>query len=391
MDPGGVSPGWQPERLAFLLPNMGGGGAERVALNLIRDFVGRGYEVDLVLVRAGGELLAMLPPEVRVVDLGAHRLVAAIRPLARYLRERRPHALQARMWPLTVVAILSRLLARVPTRIVVSDHAPLSLQYAGQRRTLRLLKATVRLFYPKADARVVVSSGSADDLAALGGIARPSIHVLHNPVPDPGPPVRDPAIDALWGEADGRLVTAGTLKPEKNHLLLIRAFALLRRHGRAARLMILGDGAMMPALRAEAARLGIAEDVLLPGFVANPSAYLASADLFVLSSDFEGFGNVLIEAMRLGLGIVSTDCPHGPAEILDGGRFGRLVPCGDPAALAEGMEAALAQPADGPALRRRAEALSGSGTFDAWLALMLGRPLAADEVSRQGPRGRSAD
>lgn len=368
------------ERFAFFLPDMRGGGAERIALNIIRNFVGRGYEVDLVLVKAGGELLELLPPEVKVFDLKAARFAAALVPFARYLRQRAPHAVQVRMWPLTVIALLGRMLARSPARIVTSDHAFLSRQFGYSSRTLHMLKWTTRWLYPRADVRILVSSGAADDLARLSGLERDSLTVVYNPVPPIPRPAASAEIEALWGESGARIITVGTLKPEKNHKLLISSFALLRQR-RPARLMILGEGSLRPQLEAHAAREGVAEDVLLPGFARDPSPHMAAADLFVLSSDYEGFGNVLVEAMHLGLKIVTTDAPSGPAEIVANGRYGKLVPCDDEVALSEAMTAALDEAHNPEAQQARAEELSGPSIFDHYLELMLGAP--AEAASRR--------
>ncbi|MBV9932647.1 MAG: glycosyltransferase [Alphaproteobacteria bacterium] len=361
------------ERLAFLLPNFRGGGAERVALTLIHDFVGRGYEVDLVLVRAAGELLDQLPSSVNLVDLGASRFVGALLPLARYLRRRRPHAVQVRMWPLTIVAILARALARSRTRLVLSDHSPLSRHYAHSPRMLRLLRWTVRLLYPRAEARILVSEGAAEDLARLSGLPRDFFTVIYNPLSRIAPPAPSAEVEELWDGCDGRIVSIGSLVAIKNHALLIDAFARLRRH-RRARLLVLGAGPLLDALQAQAARLGVGEDVRFLGFVRDPAPFLASADLFALSSDFEGFGNVLVEAMWLGVDVVSTDCPTGPREILGDGAFGKLVPCGDAHGLADAMAAALRNPSPPDRLKARAAALSGPATIERYLELLLGRP-----------------
>jgi glycosyltransferase involved in cell wall biosynthesis len=361
----------EKERIAFLLPDLRGGGAERVALTLVRDFLGRGHPVDLVLVRAEGELLPLVPSAAEIVDLKARRLLAAILPLARYLRRRRPVGLQARMWPLTVIAILARLVARSKTRIVTSDHVALTEQYGHLRTTFASLKATVRAFYPLADARVVVSSGAADDLARISGIPRDRFTVIHNPVP-PAVSTKDPGIEALWGGAELRIVTAGTLKPQKNQALLIDAFARVRGR-RNARLMLVGDGELRGELERQVEAEGLAGEVIFTGFVRNPSDYVATANLFVLSSDYEGFGNVLVEAMRLGVPVVSTDCRSGPSEILGEGRFGRLVPCGDAAALAEAIEASLDSPTPPELLHAQADAISGQRSIDRYLELLLGR------------------
>lgn len=358
-------------RIAFLLPDLKGGGAERVALTLIRHYVAGGHEVDLVLSRAEGELIDLLPAEVTLVDLKAPRIRQVLRPFLGYLRERRPDTVQALMWPLTTIAIVAKLLARGRTRLVVADHTMLSREHGHFGPVARwLLSRSIRLTYPLADARVIVSNRAADDLARLAGIARTSIMTIRNPVdPPPAGPARA-AVDDLWQGPGARIVTVGSMKAEKNHRLLLSAFAILART-REARLLLVGDGRMRADLEARARDLGIADRVMMPGFLIDPAAAYASADLFVLSSDFEGYPLVLVEAMFAGLRIVSTDCDSGPREILDGGRFGRLVPVGDAEALAGAMAGALDGPHDAAAVKARAHALS-AGSFAHYDTAMLG-------------------
>lgn len=360
-------------KFALLLPDMGGGGAERVALRLAQDWVAAGHRVDLLLLRAEGRLLELLPPEVRVIDLGAGRILGAILPLARYLRRSRPDAVQASMWPLTIAAIIGGRLARTRARIVVSEHIALSKQYGGGGALgSAFLTKSIAWFYPLADARVAVSESAADDLARLSGISRASVDVIYNPVPQPAPePSHLPDIEALWGSGGARILTVGRLGAQKNQALLIRAFARVRRT-RAARLMILGEGPLRAELEQVAAAQGVAGDVVFPGFALDPWPFYASADLFVLSSDYEGFGLVLVEAMQCGLPVVSTDCESGPREILDHGRYGALVACGDEEGLANAMSAALDRPADKDRLKARAAELSGAAASDRYLELMIG-------------------
>ena len=361
----------QGKRLAFLLPDMRGGGAERVALTLMADFVERGYEIDLLLCEATGELLPLLPPSIRVVDLRAARIRNSILPLRRYLRERKPLAMQVSMWPLTAVAVIAHRLAGSKTRLVLSDHVALSKQYGASARTMRLLSSSTKLLYPLADATVVVSEDAAADLAMISGIRREDLQVVYNPVPAPADIDITPDVGSMWGGSGKRILTVGSLKEQKNHALLIRSFARLRRK-LDAKLMILGGGPLLPKLQAEAASEGVAEDVIFPGFSLDPWPFYASADLFALSSDYEGYPLVMIEAMRAGLPVVSTDCRSGPREILGEGEYGALVPCGDAEALADAMAAALAQHHDPARIKARAEQLSGADTSARYLELMLG-------------------
>jgi glycosyltransferase involved in cell wall biosynthesis len=314
----------------------------------------------------------LLPPGVRIVDLHAPRIRDVLLPLRRYLRRERPDALQISMWPLTVIGILAHRLARSKARVVVSDHIALSRQYALGKLASKLMGLSIRLFYPKADARVIVSSQAADDMARLSGIPRDSIETIYNPVAAPPDLVEPgPEIEALWAGPGARILTVGSLKEQKNHALLIRAFARLSRD-RPAKLMILGEGELRPVLEALAEAEGVRDLVLMPGFATEPWPFYASADLFVLSSDYEGFGLVLVEAMRSGLKVVSTDCEAGPREILADGEYGRLVPCGDVEALAGALAEALDAPVDRDALAARAEEISGQSASDRYLALMTG-------------------
>lgn len=356
-------------RLTLLLPNLANGGAERVTLTLAQEFIERGHEIDLVALRGEGQLASEIPAGARLFDLRAPRMRNALLPIVRYLRLRRPAAMLASMWPLTIIAILAARTARTRTRVVVSDHTILSQQYAGSWQATAL-RWTTRLIYPLATRRVCVSNAVAEDLADLSGIPRDKFRVIHNPVnPAPAHIVTSPAVEELWGKAGKRIVTVGMLKGAKNHELLIRSFALLdRRH--APKLIILGEGELRPRLQELIAELGLQDRVLLPGFASDPWPYYASADLFVSSSDREGFGNMLIEAMMAGLPIVSTDT-DGPREILDNGRFGRLAPVGEAAVLAEAMATALGTPHDPTAGKRRAAQLCETGAAD-YLESMLG-------------------
>lgn len=359
------------KRLALLLPDMGPGGAERVALRLAEDFLKAGHEVDLVLLEKKGALLELVPPEVRIFDLGAGRIIDGLRPLIAYFRARRPDAIQISMWPLTIVGLLAARISRTRVRVVTSDHVVLTRQYGARGRRFQLLRWTIRLFYPLAYARVIVSRRAAEDMADFSGLPRDSIEVIYNPVAAPRGEPDTRAAESLWQPGLARLVTAGTLKPQKNHRLLLDAFRRLL-ETRAAQLVIVGDGELRSELEAHAAELGIADKVVFAGFTDDPWPYYRTAEIFVLSSDYEGYPLVLIEAMLSGLQIVSTNCESGPDEILEGGRFGRLVPTGDAAALAEAIAETIVAPADPQLVRGRAEALSGHDTSGRYLELMLG-------------------
>jgi glycosyltransferase involved in cell wall biosynthesis len=211
----------------------------------------------------------------------------------------------------------------------------------------------------------------ADDSSALGCLKRESVKVIYNPVPLP---TREGALEndvqKLWnGRSGWRLITVGTLKTQKNHALLIRAFRRLLESVEAT-LLILGGGDMFEATAEVARAEGVADRVIMPGATSNPAPYYRSADLFVLSSDWEGLPTVLIEALGFGLPVVSTDCCSGPAEILENGRYGQLVSVGDANALAVAMAEALGAEHDRDALRRRAADFSPERAADQYLSLL---------------------
>ncbi len=355
------------QRFTVLLPDLGGGGAERVALALLQGFVELGHPVDLVLVNRRGVLLPLVPQGVDIVDLGAPKLRQAIRPLIRYFRQRRPSAVHAMMWPLPLLAIIARWLARVDMRIVGSEHTTLSTMPHGLRHAA--VRAITRRAYLKADALVAVSAGVADDLAAFIGVPRQRITVIHNPLLLPKT-LPDAGLAATrWPSGTKRILAVGALKSEKNYPLLLRAFALVRRR-MAASLLILGDGPLRNVLERQVADEGLTDLVVFAGFETDPWPFYAAADLFVLSSDYEGFGNVLVEAMHAGLPVVSTDCPNGPREILKGGEFGTLISCGDENALAVAIERDLLEPPPWGNQNQRAAVLSGTESINAHIAVM---------------------
>jgi glycosyltransferase involved in cell wall biosynthesis len=351
----------QPPDIAILLPSFSGGGVERVMILLSRYFAQQHLRVDLVVGKPAGPLRPDVPGEVRVVSLGGKRALAALVPLISYLRRERPAALLSSMEHVNLVALWARRIASSATRLVISVP---NVQSENARRAAtkreRWVPRLARLFYPWADEILAVSQGAADDLARSARLPRARIKVIYNPVLTPELPRRaaEPAPHP-WLQAGEPAVIlgAGRLTAQKDFPTLIRAFALART-AQPMRLIILGEGELREPLRSLAADLGLAAQVDLPGFVDNPYAFMSRGRVFVLSSAWEGFGLVLVEAMACGTPVVSTDCPAGPAEILMGGRLGRLVPVGDAEAMAEAIRATLAAPTPAELLRRRADDFS---------------------------------
>ena len=316
---------------------------------LAQGLAARGVAADMLVAQREGPNLPSRMAGIRIVDLQAHRVLAALKGLTGYLRREPPDAMLSALPHANVVAIWARALARAPTRLVVSEHTIPSLSAAHSEQVrARALPVFMRRAYPKADAIVAVSEGVARDLAALIGVPRGMITRIYNPVVTPELAARaGEPLDHPWFRAGEPPVVlgAGRLVPAKDYECLLRAFATLRAR-RPARLVILGEGAERPRLERLVATLGIDADVQMPGFVENPYRYMSRAAVFALTSRWEGFGNVLVEAMACGTAVVSTDC-HGPREILEDGRHGLLVPVGDPESLARSIEAQI----DGPLAR----------------------------------------
>jgi glycosyltransferase involved in cell wall biosynthesis len=274
----------------------------------------------------------------------------------------------------------------VPTRVIVTErNTTTPAARRGRAWKRRYLPALLRHAYPMADAIVAVSDGVADRLAQATGLPRGLILTVYNPVVGPelaALAARPPGHPWLRPGGPPVVLGAGRLVEQKDFPTLVRAFALVRR-ARPARLVILGEGpaGAREGLQALAAGLGVAADLDLPGFVANPFAYMARASVFALSSLHEGLPGVLIQALACGCPAVSTDCPSGPREILDGGRHGPLVPVGDPAALARAILACLDDPSGREERIARGAAFSLDRAVDRYLEL-IGRPVAKAEGLR---------
>jgi glycosyltransferase involved in cell wall biosynthesis len=331
-------------RLAFFTRSLGGGGAERVVVTLASHYAAQGHAVDLIVSRREDTYLKEVHPEVRVHYLHTRRRMLAAPRLAKVLREVRPAALLATVN--TFAAVLGQRLARTPTRVVLREATTPSIAFQVKETSAlkRMISETaMRWLYPRADAVVAVSKGVAQDLLNLMPQLEPKLTVIYNPVIDAAFYAKaDAPVEHPWFQPHQPpvVLAAGRLVALKGYDTLLRAFARVRQET-PARLVILGEGPERPNLERLASELGVAADVDMPGFDPNPFRYMRRAGVFVLSSRYEGLPNVLIQALACGCPVVSTDCPSGPSEILDGGRYGALVPVDDVEAMAGAIVAAL--------------------------------------------------
>jgi glycosyltransferase involved in cell wall biosynthesis len=357
------------------MESLGGGGAERVMLNLARKFSQWGHQVDLVVASAKGPYRSQVPHSVRLVDLGTTRTITAILPLARYLRSELPDVLLSKVGHCNIVSLLSRKLAGSATRVVIGEVSlmGISTKTAAQLRS-RLIPFFAKRLYPRADAIIAVSQGVADDLASVLDLPFDKIDVIFDPVVTPELHERvGRPLDHHWFArgAPPVIIGVGRLDPEKDFLTLLRAFNIVRRN-RNVRLMILGEGPERLALESLAQKLGIADVVTLPGFVENPLPFVANASVLALTSRFEGLPNVIIEALACGTPVVATDCPGGTTEILDGGLYGKLAPVGDFKEVARAIEETLENPPDSMFLKSACERFSVDAIARQYLEILIG-------------------
>jgi glycosyltransferase involved in cell wall biosynthesis len=340
-------------RILCFLPDLGGGGAQRTLINLAASFQRAGHEVMLGSAQADGPARAWIDPSVETIAVGSGQLRNALLPLAKLLRARRPDVVLSSVIDANIVAAAARALAGIPrSKLVVRETN--SQRARGDIGVLR--KRLARRAYRSADAVVALSEGVRTELIEDFALAPGRVVTIHNPVEFDAlvaqakavpPPI---AKDGLWIMGVGRLLR------QKGFDRLMRAVAALQRDD--VRLVLVGEGPDRAALQSQADELGIGDRLIMPGFVQQPMHWLGAADLFVLSSRWEGFGHVIVEAMAAGAPVIAFDCPHGPRDIIRNGENGILVPDGDEAALT----AAIADLLDD---RGRASTLAARAKADA--------------------------
>ena len=333
-------------RVALFVPSLRAGGAEKVTVRLANAMSTLGIQVDLI-VSSSGPLHGELVGRVNLVNLGTGRVLTSLPKLVRYLKTQTPDAILSTMMHGNLIALWAYKLAGVGGPIVVREVTTVSVCQASsgslKQKSLILL---ARRFYRWSDAVVAPSHGVFEDLLRLKLAAANKLHVIYNPVVDASlfSRAREP-VDHPWfqNKRCAIIIAVGRLVAAKDYTTLVQAFSLVRQTENV-RLVILGDGIERPRLLQLIHQLQLQEDVSLLGFVVNPYAFMSRSDVYVLSSRWEGMPNALIEALALGVPAVSTNCPSGPREILEGGRLGRLVPVGHPKHLAEAIRQTLHDP-----------------------------------------------
>ncbi|WP_167568949.1 glycosyltransferase [Brevibacillus migulae] len=334
----------QPLRIVFVMPNLAGGGAERVMVTVLRHLDRSRFEPILMTVELSGPYVALIPEDVQVVNLQAGRVRHAWRKMVKEINRLQPAVVMSTMDYMNLAVIAGKMAFAKKPRIVIRE-ANTPTHAIGALSSLKRVafKALYRLLYPKADLVIVQSEGMKQDLLDfLPHLSQEKVIRIYNPL-DVASVLQKAARkeEAFLLPAGKQIVAAGRLTYQKGFDLLLAAFAQVAKAVQDARLAILGEGPLEGELKAQARALGIEERVSFLGFQENPYAFLAQADLFVLPSRWEGFPNILLEALACGCQVVAADCPSGPREILQGNRYGLLVEPERVAALTAGMISVL--------------------------------------------------
>lgn len=357
----------------FIPSGLGGGGAEQVVLNLAQGFKEREFKVDLVLLRTSGVFMAKIYSEIQVIDLGVKteqpRLaLRKLLALMRYLRREQPTVLFA-ISDTDNIAMWAKRLTGVSTRVITVLQLPFSLILEWMKS--RLKRYLTVESYRWVDGIVASSQGVANDLARTANLSLENIKVIYNPmvIAEILEKSKEPITHPWFASGEPPVILGvGRLVKQKDFPTLIKAFSLVRQH-LPAKLIIIGEGEKRPELEALVDKLDLGNEIDLPGFQMNPYAYMARANIFVLSSIFEGFGNVIVEAMVVGTPVVSTNCESGPAEILANGKYGNLVPIRDVEALANAIVTTLNKPPNSEILQQRARAFSLNSIITQYLEI----------------------
>lgn len=332
------------KRIALFTASLNCGGAERVMITLANNFFKQGYITDLILVEANGPYLKEVEPGVNIISLRSRKAIFSLFPLMLYLRKVRPDIMLSTLPTINIVAVLANKLTRIKTRLFVRVSITASMGERFENRVNERVISLLRRWALKHSENIIApSAGVADDLVLKLGIQKQKIKIIYNPIDYQK--IQTLASESVpfffdFDPAVRVVLAVGRMNPQKDFATLIKAFALAEQTENSV-LLLLGEGGDREQLTKLVTELNLNNKVFMPGIVDNPFAYMKQASVFVLSSKYEGLPNVLLQALATGVPIVSTDCPSGPREILENGRWGCLVPVGDPNKMAKGIIAGL--------------------------------------------------
>jgi glycosyltransferase involved in cell wall biosynthesis len=347
--------------VCFLNYDLAYGGTEKVIASLANHFNNSGRKVTILTLSSRNDFKNFIHPEIQIISLNISRIKFLIPSLIRFISMQQFDNFIANVWPLTSLSFVIRIFSR-KTRLIYVEHCNLSEQFKKRSLIFKAIqKISIYIFYKFAHLVVSVSKGVRDDLISKG-VQPKKIKVIYNPIiSKPMVPINSliKGVQSWMNSSKQKLIAVGELKSQKNFINLVEAIAFAKKDlNLDINLLILGDGDQRESIQNKINSLDLSENIFLAGWVKDPLPYFNLADLFVLSSDYEGFGVVIVEAMSQGLNIVSTDCKSGPSEILLDGSLGVLCKVNDCKSLGGAIDYALKNPIDSIALIRRSEEFS---------------------------------
>ena len=334
--------------ICFFIFDLKTGGAEKVVIYLANYFAEKNKEVILLTVADNNDLGHIINPKIKVISLNKTKLRNAIPSLIRFVKSKDIDCLVSNVWPLTIVSSFVLLFSKL--KLVFVEHSNLSQENKNKNYLFQILqKISISIFYRLAHHIVTVSEGVKEDLISKGA-KRSKIDVIYNPLP----PLREGESKKIenssnitnWiNSKDKKIICIGELKKQKNFCNLVKAISHFKKnYPYKLKVIILGDGTERASIESAIKEEGLEDTIYLTGWVKDPISYLMKSDLFVLSSDYEGFGVVIAEALSVGVNVVSTDCQYGPREILNNGELGYLCKVDNPEDLAKSINKALDKP-----------------------------------------------
>ena len=347
--------------IVFFLYSLDIGGTEKVLVQLANYFAGKNYKVTILTVSDSNHLTDLIDKKVQISSLGRNTIKSAFFPLIKYVKESDIDYFISNVWPLTLISILILLFVR-KTKLLLIEHGILSEEFKDHGFFFRKLQTqSINLFYKFADNVIAVSEGVKQDLVNMG-VRSSKIAVIYNPLFEPDIQAKysyPKSLESWLSSSSKKLISIGRLKESKNFPNLVRAISSFhKKYSPQLKLLILGEGEERNNLETLIEKEGLKDHIFLPGWIKDPYPFLEKADLFVLSSDYEGFGLVIAEAMYTGTTVVSTDCVSGPREILKNGELGYLCEVNNPDELADCIDNALNNPIDKKKLIDRAKDFS---------------------------------
>lgn len=345
--------------ISFILPDLNGGGAQKMVINMASEFSSRGYRVDLVVFNYVGDYVGSVSETINIVNLEKPRALKAIIPLCFYFKKHQPDVIVSALFHVNLITIFSKIFSfSKKSCLIISERNYFSLQIKNFSKTKYfIIKKLISFLYPFADYIVGISNGVCEDLKTIVSKKfHKKIKTIYNPVVKSNFSIKIlEDIDSIYPENSRlKLITSGRLEAQKDYPTLFKALAQYKEKHGDFHLIILGKGSLEKTLQELSVELKIKDNISFLGFVDNPLACMKQADIFVISSAWEGFCNVIVEALYAGLKIVSTDCLSGPSEILSNGKYGLLSPVGDIDALCKNIHLISEQKISCETLRMRA-------------------------------------